>query len=185
MFMKKYVIGLTLLLAALFGGWYYASPSLALKGLRDAVTNNDVAGLESRIDFPALRAAAKGQMKQKLSAEMKKPGAPDLGILGDGLADKLLDKVVDGVVTPAGIAQMMKSQGKGAEDADAPASSLKADTKEPDYQIERSGISEFRVSNPKDKNSPVLIFTRHGLGWKLSNVDLSKLDLDKSNPFKL
>ena len=60
--MKK-LVALVIALAVLVGGWWYASPLMALDGLRDAAQSGDQTDLEQRVDFPALRSSVKEQLR--------------------------------------------------------------------------------------------------------------------------
>ena len=61
--MKKF-LALLLIIGVAFGGWYLVSPYLALMGLQEAVRDGDMAELEQRVDYPALRASAADQITQ-------------------------------------------------------------------------------------------------------------------------
>ena len=61
--MKRFFALIVLILAAV-GGWYFASPWLAMKGLSDAAQAGDTAELEQRVDFPALRASVSDQISE-------------------------------------------------------------------------------------------------------------------------
>ena len=171
--MKKYIIGVIAILALAFGGWYFASPSLALKGLRDAAIAGDADALEERVDFPQLRESLKLEFKAKMVEELAKEKDNPFAGLGLALADQMVDSMLDGLLTPRGIAKLIKDQNSkneasGEQEADQPM---------PDYEIERIGLSKFKVSKPNDPNSAVLIFKRDGIGWKLSEIDLSNVEL--------
>jgi hypothetical protein len=175
--MKKYLLIALLLIAALFGGWYFASPSLALKGLADAAKANDAPAIESRVDFDAVRLSIKEQFKAKLTEEASKPNADPMAKMGLALADQLIGPMINKMVTPAALAKMIAEGGKlgAATKPTEKAAANKAD----DWKIERTSFSEFRVLSAKDKGGPELVFKRSGLSWKLSGIDISKLGLGK------
>ncbi len=173
--MKKYIIGAIALLVILFGAWYFASPTYALKGLRDAAVAGNADALEAHVDFPALRESLKSEFKAKIMEEVTKPDAGPMAALGIAFADKMLDTMLDGLMTPQGIARLIKqNQKKSSGDAKgAPEKSFD------NFEIKRSGLSKFTVINPSDANSPALIFKRDGLGWKLTEIDMSNIDFPK------
>lgn len=177
----KYITAIIVALALIFGAWYAASPYYSLSGLRDAAAAGDADGLEDHVDFGSLRASIKGEFKSKLKEEAAKEDAnPFLATAGLLMADPLVDGMLDSMMTPSGIAQMIRiskdksdSVGKVVVKVDQ----KKTDDKFNDWEVERIGLSEFRLSNPKDSKTPILIFQRDGLVWKLSNIDMTDVEL--------
>jgi hypothetical protein len=167
--MKKLVIGMVAI-AAVGGGWYYGSPLWTLKSMRDAAVAKDAKSLSAYVDFPALRADVKSDLKAQMGAVK---ADDSLGGLGAMFTNALSDKMIDGLVTPETLGAMM-TMGKGASALTGSQGADKAGKdKEPDYEIIR-GLSEFRV-RPKDKSGseiPAMVFTRSGISWKLSGIDL-------------
>ena len=105
----KYILAIIATLALIFGAWYGASPYVALSGLRDAAAAGDAKGLEDHVDFASLRASVKTEFKAKLSAEAQKEDAnPLLATVGLALADRMVDAMLDNMMTPSGIAKMIK-----------------------------------------------------------------------------
>ncbi len=179
--MKKIIIAALALLAAAFGGWYFASPSYALMSLHDAVKAGDADAMEDHIDFPAVRESVKMTIKEKMAEQVSAPDADPMAALGMAMADKLLDPLIDGMLTPNGMAKFIehgaKAKGEaGASNGAAAAADKNSSAAPPNYKIERSGLSEFTVSFPDDKEAPQLLFKRDGLSWKLSEIDMSKLE---------
>lgn len=177
----KYIIAILVALALVFGAWYVASPYYSLSGLRDAAVEGDADGLEDHVDFGSLRESIKGEFKTKLKEEAAKEDAnPFLATAGLLMADRIVDGMLDNMMTPDGIAQMIKISKDKAENVsnvvpnkDQNSTNDKFD----EWEVERIGLSEFRLSNPKDDKTPVLIFQRDGLGWKLSDVDMTDVEL--------
>ncbi len=177
----KYIIAILVALALVFGAWYAASPYYSLSGLRDAAVAGDADGLEDHVDFSSLRESIKGEFKTKLKEEAAKEDAnPFLATAGLLMADRVVDGMLDSMMTPSGIAQMIKiSKDKSENVGNVVASEDKntANDKFDDWEVERIGLSEFRLTNPKDDQTPVLIFQRDGLGWKLSDIDMAGVKL--------
>ncbi len=177
----KYIFAIIAILALIFGVWYAASPYIALSGLHDAAAAGDAKGIEEHVDFASLRASVKSEFKARLSAEAAKEDAnPLLATVGLALADRMVDGMLDNMMTPSGIAKMIKISQDKAEDVSAV---VAQDEQKPavdkfdEWEVERIGLSEFRLSNPNDRQNPELIFQRDGLGWKLSNVDMTHMEL--------
>ncbi len=197
--MKKILIAIAVVMIAA-GGWYYASPLWTLKAMRDAAVAKDSAALSHYVDYEALRADLKGDMRRSLLAEMgDQPGGGQpqnpLGAIGMAIAMKLIDPMIEAMVTPEGVEALFAGQRSadggqkaapetrserspsGGAASVAPGSgpsatpSLAGAGPGDDPEIERISVNEFRVrGGGKDGE---LIFRRYGLGWKLAGVDLA------------
>jgi hypothetical protein len=137
---RKSILIAALFLLALPAGWWFGSPWWTLWRMREAAAAGDAATLAGYIDFPAVRASAKAQLR------------PRLGPLGSALARP----AVDALVSPAALrlALMKRRDGRSAAG----------------LGMVRTGASEFRLR--RDGGSD-LVFRRHGLGWKLSEVRIA------------
>lgn len=171
--MKK-VLGLVAAGVVGFGAWYFVTPPLAAYGLYKAVESGDEHKLESRIDFQSLRQSLKSEFKAKMMAEVTKQDTNPLALLGVAMADGVINTALEGMMTPEGVAKLIKNQ-KQAE----PVINPKTDEKEPvedEYKITRINMSTFRVINATNTDAPELIFKRYGLGWKLAGIDIDDLN---------
>jgi hypothetical protein len=142
---KRGGIILAVLLVAAAAGWWFASPWLALKGMRDAAVAHDARAFSAYVDYPSVRAHLVEQARGK--------GANGVGgRLLAGLAARA-------AVSPAGIRAMFAlPQGSG--------DGIRADN----LEMHRDGLDRFRMV-PKDGRGPALRFGRFGLGWKLTGVE--------------
>ncbi len=191
--MKKILIAIAVVMVAA-GGWYYGSPLWTLKAMRDAAVAKDSAALSAYVDYEALRTDLKGDMRRSMMAEMGKQPENPFGAIGMAIAMKLIDPMIEAMVTPEGVEALFAGQ-RGGDDADDTASgpgsdgsagsgaaeaapgsgpsarpSLASAGPGDDPEIDRISLDEFRVrGGGKDGE---LIFRRHGLGWKLAGVDL-------------
>ncbi|TPG14381.1 DUF2939 domain-containing protein [Sphingomonas oligophenolica] len=165
---KGYVIGAIALLLALGVGWYLGSPKWTLYQMREAAQDGDTDKLAEYIDFPALRASLKEEMKASAAAEMQKPENKDgFAALGMAFGMTMIDNMVDGMVTPTAMRKVfLANKDKG------PPAVTKVDGSREDVAIERHGMDRFFVRNDAASSSAALIFTRHGLGWQLSGMRL-------------
>lgn len=154
---------------ALGVAWYFASPWYTLRQMRSAAEANDAAALSSYIDYPSLREDLKSDLMAQMMAEASKDKS-GFGALGVAIGSALIGPAIDGMVSPAGVRAMMISKEKreSAQSAGAPAAPVKVES---DPVIERRSFSEFVVRSKSDPDGG-MVFTRHGLGWKLSGVDL-------------
>jgi hypothetical protein len=181
--MKKIVIALgALLLAA--GGWYYASPLWTLRAMKQAAVSKDSEALSRYVDYGALRTDLKGDMRRSMMSEMGKQPDNPFGAIGMAIAMNLIDPMIEAMVTPEGVeamfAQQRATESKGTGVVGSTGSGqtprtrgLAAAGPGDDPVIERVGIDEFRVGDTGKDGG--LIFRRHGLGWKLSGVDIPNL----------
>jgi hypothetical protein len=168
------VIGaLTLLMVA--GGWYWASPLYSMGQLKDAAVSGDAEELEERIDFPKVRESVKSQMRAAMAQELTRPEMKDnpFGALGAMMAMGMVDGLVEGMVTPEGMAAMIE-QGKMRR-PDKMAKAGAASENEPvEWNIERGGLDSFTATpvGTAGETAPSITFERHGLGWKLADIKI-------------
>ncbi len=87
----------------------YASPYRAVNALREAAEAGDRERLVTFVDFPALRESLKAELNATVIAPMldKAQGKPYSG-LGTVLAGAMLGPMVDAMVTPEGVAEMVR-----------------------------------------------------------------------------
>ncbi|MDE1466368.1 DUF2939 domain-containing protein [Aurantiacibacter sp. D1-12] len=164
--MKK-LLTLILLAALAFGGWYFASPWWAMKSLADAAQAGDMAALEERVDFPALRASASEQLGDAVQRQRDEGGI--LGEIGGAIADRLGDEVIDRTVTPNSVGALVAS---GAFVVGMLPERLRG--QELSWDVEREGLDNFRAHGTFEDGTrgPTLIFRREGLGWVMTGFEL-------------
>ncbi|MES2919305.1 MAG: DUF2939 domain-containing protein [Pseudomonadota bacterium] len=162
--MKKPALLLVLFLA-LLGGYFVASPYLALRGLGQALDSGDQTALEAHVDFPGLRQNLKDQLSAAFAQQTRADDSDNpLAAFAATLAGAFMNPVIDAFVTPAGLSQLLKGK---AEDADAqPDPFAQADTA-------FESLSVFRVTlHQADGDRLDLFLRREGLSWKLYRIDL-------------
>ena len=174
----------------------YASPYWALRTLSTAVQNQDAATVAEHVDFPALREDLKGQLLLKVQREMAKPGVesqPFSG-LGQMFAMGLVNQMVDGLVSPTGVALALKNgavlrsissgiPGVSSETPQGAESGHEKTQPKPQPKNPQRGDFTLRYENwstvqvqPKDGTSSGFTLRRDGLlSWKLVAMDLSAL----------
>lgn len=171
--MKKGLAVAIALLAIGLAGWYFASPSMAMNSLRSAAIEGDREELKERVDFPALRESLKEQVRAHMVAEMaKEKDSNPFAALGMAMAGAIVDPMIDGIVSPAGIKAMVQ-QGRMV-DATADKAAAPKDSKPVDWKIDRRGFTKF-VATPEVQDggrAPSLIFKRDGIGWDLVDIEI-------------
>lgn len=162
--MKKPALLLVLFLA-LLGGYFVATPYLALRGLGQALDSGDQTALEAHVDFPGLRQNLKDQLSAAFAQKMGEDSSDNpLAAFAATLAGAFMDPVIDALVTPAGMAQLLSGQKK--ENAENNDTFAQADTA-------FESLSVFRVTlHQADGDKLDLFLRREGLSWKLYRIDL-------------
>jgi len=147
--------------------WYFASPYYTLMKMRDAANANNADALSAYIDYDSLREDLKSELMAHMMVEAQKDES-GFGAFGVALGSAMIGPIVDGMVSPAGVRAMLisKRHEKAVRGA-TPKAPVKVGE---DPAIERRSFSEFAVKSKSDADG-ALIFTRRGLGWKLSGVD--------------
>jgi len=182
---RKILTGLVIAAVAAFLIAYFASPLLAVKALTKAARTGDEAALTRLVDFPALRASAKEELRARMIAEMRVDGAmADAALSGLGmvLAPAIASGLIDVLVTPEAVGSMVRN-------ARTPNPADREPEPAPPPQGEASGEDDIRQSfayrdlntfaltltDPERPDQPlVLILDRRGLfDWKLSGIDLT------------
>lgn len=166
-------IAVSIAILTLAAGVIYASPYLALNGLRDALEARDAEAISDRVDFPRLRENIKDQLGTVMSKELGTPSEDDaIGVLAAGVASMMIDTTLDALVTPSGIARLVAGD-------PAAAGSPSGNPRRP--HARRNLLSEARVVHetfdrvsvwvPNDYGDEFrLVMRRYGLRWKLTNV---------------
>jgi flagellar basal body-associated protein FliL len=171
----KVLIGFALLAAV---GWFFATPYLAVKNMKDAADKRDAATLSTYVNYPALKENLKTTFATSMNAKAEDKSGNPLAGFGAALATAFLSPMVDAIVTPENLAMMMSGQkpkaaGGATEPVTQDATAKKQD--EPDISLGYESLNRFAVNvTPKDKpeQKTKLIFLREGLSWKLNNVEL-------------
>jgi hypothetical protein len=177
--MNKMILGAVALITVAGAGWYFASPSMAMAGLRDAALEGDKDELAEIVDFPAVRDSIKSQFKAQMAAEMAKEQNTGFAVLGAAFAMNMVDTMIDGVITPEGIKAMVEN---GRLKAKAGRDGADAEPKNPaEWEIERVSFDKFRATPKGEDKAFAMVFKRDGLGWDLTEIDLPDNLMDKAN----
>lgn len=170
--MRKLIL-LALMIAVIVGAWWWQSPILALKTLGDAAEDRDAAKLAEVIDLPAFRASLKEELREIVEQQARgNPIAAAAGMIA-------IDRAVDELITAEGIASAMANEPRDPLLRNIAGALGAVAIQQRDsavWDIDR-GFDTFTVtsSDGAGQRLATLLFARHGLGWKLSGVDVAEL----------
>jgi hypothetical protein len=106
---KKAVIAAAVL-ACLLAAASYFSPHWAIYQMRSAIEKRDYDAFSEYVDYPALRDSFRGQMVAALHEKMYgKNGNDPLAALSEGIVTSLVGPMLDVMITPAGVIEMMNT----------------------------------------------------------------------------
>ena len=162
---SKSMRALILLLIAAAMGWFWLSPDRAVRGLRSAAREGNAEQLSRHVDFPVLRENLKTDIKASLLGNRKVDPDNPLAGLGVLVGNTMIDGLVDTFVSPSAIAAVARGYQPNA------ASSSREE--ERSYSIKRRRPNSFVVEfNDASANAPKLIFSRRGLRWQLTRIEI-------------
>lgn len=156
--MKKGLTILALLVVAAGAGWYFGSPWWTLYQIKQAAEAKDAGALSGYIDYPAVRADVRAQIK----ARTRPQGIARVTDVGDMLAATMAQGVADAVVRPEGMAAVFVAGSVVRSPFQMRAAEM---------EIRRDEIGQFSLVQ-KDGKGGALVFRRYGLGWKLAGVHI-------------
>jgi len=156
------------------GVWFYFTPHIAVSQMESAAEARDATRLSEYVNYVELKESLKTEFNTTLSTMARqKIDADPLGALGAALVAGFVDPMIDTLVTPEGLAMMMKGN-VSRNNRQVPAS--KSSGVEVRMSTSYESFNRFIViASPMDaQDEPVkLVFNREGLfSWKLSGVRL-------------
>ncbi|MGK5047109.1 DUF2939 domain-containing protein [Janthinobacterium sp. GB4P2] len=174
--MKKIIIAAAVAVIAV-AATAYASPYYALHQIKTALAERNAEALATHVDFPAMRASVKAQLEASMARSIAATAGSDnpLAALGQSIASAMLGKMVDTMVSPAGVVALVNKSAVGpqaSDTADGPADGAR---KKAGYSASYAGVNTF-VVRAKDGNAQegALVLLRHGVwGWKLSSIEIA------------
>ena len=174
---KGLIAGIILLIAA-----YVAYPYLALHRLGDAVRRSDVAAVDSKVDWPALRQGFKDDATALIASKMHEHGMDTGGLAGFGkaLAGRIIGGVTDNTINPTGLIILFQ---RGHFDPLLMLDGTSAEPKDeqPMPRIQNAffaGLTSFEADllpqDPADGDKPMRIrLELEGGSWMLTRIHLS------------
>jgi Protein of unknown function (DUF2939) len=178
---KTIIVGASAIVAAatIAGGGAYYSPYLTLNKMRNATENQNVDALAKEINFPELRVSIKESVKAQVFKQMAGAEA-DGGKLASPkvtpeLVEKMVSPMVDKLITPEGLDQLIHDKVPGAK---IDLANLDRDIAKSDIKMGYESLDRFvvHITDKVDRSKDVsLILKRNGLAWQLAGIDISKL----------
>ncbi len=162
-------------IVGLVGSGAYFSPYLALDNMKKATTNRNADALAQEIDFPSLRTSVKANIKAQVVKQMTGAGTTPVKGMNAEAVDKIVNPMVDKLVTPEGLGDLMQDKVPGAK---IDLSNLEKNIAGSEVKMGYESIDRFvvHITDKVDRQKDVsLILRRDGLAWKLSGIDISKV----------
>lgn len=173
--MKKIISLIVLVLIAL-GGYFYATPYLAISNLGKAVKEGNTTKVSEYVDYDHLRQNINRQLKivvtEKMMNDPELNNNPFAG-LALAMVTKIVDEATDTLVSPEGMSAMLDGK-KPSNSTGGESNSESSSDKTPWEKAEKGydGYDWFVVSVLSAEGYKVdFKFRRQGLtGWKLSEI---------------
>ncbi len=164
---KLLLVAVPLLLLSTLGllGYAYYTPYLALKNIHAAAEAGNTAELDRYVDFPAVRASLKDQIKQRIDRKAEQSQNP-LAALGSALANAFTTPAVDALVTPDNVARMLR--GEGLSQAGGPQIRLDGSGVDMGYD----DLHTFVVTTAPSGGFELILERSGWFGWRLVDVRL-------------
>lgn len=181
--MKKFLPWLVGLLV-IFAIYLYASPYLVLNNIKNAAEQGDADKLSGYIDFPSVKQSMKDQAKAVMVKELASSKEQDgFEALGTMLGAAMIDPLIDGLVTPDGVALMLQGQKLDFDlNNDTPEDKPKGKNEDIDYKAGYLSFNRFKVQviDADDPNESIdVIMHRDWLSWKVTRINFSLDSKDK------
>ena len=187
--MKKFLPWLVGLFV-IFAIYLYASPYLVLNNIKNAAQQGDADKLSGYIDFPSVKQSMKDQVKAAMVEEIAASDEQDgFEALGTMLAAAMIDPLIDGLVTPDGVALMLQGQKLDFDlNNDTPEDKPKSKNEDIDYKAGYLSFNRFKVqiidADDSDESLDVIMH-RDGLSWKVTRISFSLDSKDKKSNKKV
>ena len=164
--------------------YLYASPYLVLNNIKNAAEQGDADKLSGYIDLPSVKQSMKDQVKAVMVKELASIKEQDgFEALGTMLGAAMIDPLIDGLVTPDGVALMLQGQKLDFDlNNDTPEDKPKAKNEDVDYKAGYLSFNRFKVQiiDANDPNESIdVILHRDWLSWKVTRINFSLDSKDK------
>jgi len=174
---KKAIVITGCVLLSLGAGALYSLPYVAIYRIMAAFENQDVEKLAGLVDFSEIRENLKRYLAAKILGDPADNPPAATRDLRDSLVARMVDRAVDDLITPEGLAAYMKERLASlapAGDPDRPSarSLFMAFLRHAEFAY--TSPSEFSVTMPaagEEGEAVRFILRRHGLTWQLAHME--------------
>ncbi len=173
--MRKLAAALACL--AVLAAAYYAYPFWIASKLAHAVAVRDRDALEAYVDFPRVREGLKADLNAQLLAgalaDNTHPGAALGGAIATLLGPKVVETMVDALVTPAGLVTALAGQAAvTGHDANDIEKKIRENVRSAGFiAVDRFAIALGDAGEPEDHWARVVL-SLSGLTWRVTSLRL-------------
>lgn len=153
-------------------GYVASGPFLTVWAIQTAIAEQDTEKLSENVEFPTLRQNVKEQMNAAMMKNVtEKMGDNPFSALAAGFAAKMVEGMVDSLVTPNGLAAFMEGKKPSQKTKEAVSTPPDKGSLFSNAKFSYDSTSRFSVRVPDDQGREVrFVLQRKGLSWKLVNV---------------
>ena len=157
-------------------GYAIAAPYITVNRIGSALKKNDADALSQYVDFPAVRQSLKDGLKAAMTEKAVRSviEANPFASLGAMLAGAIADKIIDAMVTPAGLRRLLSEGNLESAMSVVNRSNEDSDYSLPETSMAYESLDSFAVvvGDEDDGDNLKLILKRNGFSWKLSEIRL-------------
>jgi hypothetical protein len=181
---KRIALALAIGSVTAVGGFYLASPFLAIHELRSGFLSKNADQVNQYIDYPSLQSDLKAQLVSMMLKTMQSDpemAANPFSGFAMAMITPMVNSMVDTYVTPSGMKAILEAPSTQQSDAsqDQTAQNLVERKREFDKALQKTamgydGLDKFQLTATADDGKKTkLVFNRQGFAeWKLKSVIL-------------
>lgn len=169
------VVAIILVIVAVF---WFSGPFAAIHGLRKAIAAGDTSGLDTWVDFPALRANLSPQIEDRIARGISaRLGSGANGGMVGKAAKAISDNAVNAMATPAGIGVLLQGnalyrQASGDTVGDGAIKSARPADPFGGTHGHFESPARYVAVVTTDGGDVGFVFEPRGLRWKITNIRL-------------
>ncbi|MFZ9858134.1 MAG: DUF2939 domain-containing protein [Roseiflexaceae bacterium] len=170
------MVGVIAVLVSLLG-YVVASPYITVSQMQAAAEARDGQALAEYIDFVAVRESLTNQLTAMLADEMAQSSDDGaMGLLGAAFGSKIIELLLDAVVTPAGLIAVLNGDSM-TDVLDQNASQSLTTPSNTAVSMGYQSLDTFGVTitNTDTQSVTTLLLRRDGLSWRLSEILLPQV----------
>lgn len=181
---KRIALALAIGSVTAVGGYYLASPFLAIQELRTGFLSKNADQVNQYIDYPSLQSDLKAQLGSMMLKTMQSDpemAANPFSGFAMAMITPMVNSIVDTYVTPSGMKTILEapSTQQSSASPDQTAQNLVERKREFDKALQKTtmgydGLHKFQLTATADDGKKTkLVFNRQGFAeWKLNSVIL-------------